>query len=275
VHTFRCPTCIAVLPEPRRRRCHTCGHRMRRRGPFVLRSDARLDASLLPIDRWMLARLHATTTGRAAPVPWYGKFATTPMAEPVVHPAPAPVVAPMLAPAARTESPIETGDDHEIMAPVVGALALDMYVSPVRHDEREDECEDEHDAHDAHEGEDAVETVAEPALDVHDAAIAGTAVDALAPAIDLPVADAPFTRTPVIREEVDPDVRALLDELYEQARSELTGEPPVFAPSTPTPEPAPEPNRAGTPPAAPPVPPAAPATETRRPDGPRGGWCPA
>src|SRR3954451_17587411 len=53
---FRCPTCIAVLAEPRARRCETCGQNLRRREPFVLGDATRVSSLQLPIDRWMAER---------------------------------------------------------------------------------------------------------------------------------------------------------------------------------------------------------------------------
>lgn len=58
--TFRCRTCLAVFADPHRGRCECCRRRTPRQGPIVLRSDARLDATLLPIDRLLQARLEQT-----------------------------------------------------------------------------------------------------------------------------------------------------------------------------------------------------------------------
>jgi hypothetical protein len=130
--------------------------------------------------------------------------------------------------------------------------------------------------------------------------------EVLAPPPPLLLAPAPPVSPPQpIHEELDPDVRALVDELYEQARAELSGEdvgffapvaeppvaepideppvnellideivaePPATAPApAPRAEPDPEP-RVAEPPGAP----AAPnASSVERPGRARGGWVPA
>jgi hypothetical protein len=95
---YRCPTCIAVLVEPRSRRCETCGQNLRRRHPFVLGESERLSARPLPIDRWMADR---TGTGRPRTVaaPIVVRHA------PKETPAPAPVAVTVAAPAPRPPAP--------------------------------------------------------------------------------------------------------------------------------------------------------------------------
>jgi len=63
---FRCPICVAVLADPRARRCPTCGHNLRRRPPIVLGEGRRIAARRLPSDRW---REVPAETGAAPPVP--------------------------------------------------------------------------------------------------------------------------------------------------------------------------------------------------------------
>ena len=85
METFRCPTCISVLPDPRTRRCPMCGEGLRRRHPRVLGEDRRLAASVLPVDRFLLDRLHAEPGRLRGAAPVAGR------ATPIV--APRPVVA--------------------------------------------------------------------------------------------------------------------------------------------------------------------------------------
>ena len=69
METFRCPTCIGVLPG---RPCPAL-RRMRPEHapspPRVLGEENRLASSRLPIDRWMLDRLHAHGTSRSGAAP--------------------------------------------------------------------------------------------------------------------------------------------------------------------------------------------------------------
>jgi hypothetical protein len=163
--TFRCPTCVTVLPDPYARRCFACGQARSRRPPQVLGEEHRIGANLLPIDRWMLDRLRPERRRRRfgrkrhlPPVAWHGRFATSaPTAARDTSGAVSPAYDPM------------TPDDDTPQPPAtVGALALDVFVQP-------------------------------------------------APA---PGAGA---RSVVAHEELDPEVRAWVDELYEQARAELSG----------------------------------------------------
>jgi hypothetical protein len=75
VETFRCPTCIGILPDVHARRCTECGQSMRRRRPRILGEETRIGAAYLPIDRWMLERLHGRHR-RIPPVAWQGRFTT-------------------------------------------------------------------------------------------------------------------------------------------------------------------------------------------------------
>ena len=100
METFRCPTCIGVLPDARANRCPNCGQNIRRRPPKVLGEDTRIGATNLPIDRWMLDRLHNDGRGRHAlpPVAWHGKFTTSPLAEPDFSATPVPTATPLAPP---------------------------------------------------------------------------------------------------------------------------------------------------------------------------------
>jgi hypothetical protein len=86
---FRCPTCIAVLAEPRARRCDTCGQNLRRRHPLVLGDADKLNAHRLPIDRFMAkqAKLHLPPALRSVP-PVPAVAPTTTAAPPPAPPAP-------------------------------------------------------------------------------------------------------------------------------------------------------------------------------------------
>jgi len=175
LETFRCPTCVGVLPDAHVSRCRTCGQGLRRRHPRVLGEERRLATKQLPIDRFMLARLHAEPsrprhTRRLVPIAWHGRFAPSPRsAKPdLVLP---PVTEP---PAPATIAPTTPAD----------AEALAVAVPGTGHFEPE-----------------TVEPVEPP----------------------VPVTPAVTPRPVVAHEELDPEVRALVDELFEQARAELAG----------------------------------------------------
>jgi len=222
VETFRCPVCIGVLEDACAHRCAACGQNMRRRRPRVLGEETRVGARNLPIDRWMLERLHGSTHGRRRsslpPVAWHGKFTTSPLAEPDFSATPSPVATPLAPPSIATQSAVmEPEHDIDIQTPAtVGALALDVYTRPVTPDEELD---------------DAPAIVSVPELDETTVAVD---VEAAIPVYEVPVVTepaAPPLPMAVPHEELDPDVRALVDELYQQARAELSGNDlALFAP---------------------------------------------
>jgi hypothetical protein len=233
VETFRCPTCIAVLSEPRAPRCPSCGQNIRRRRPVVLGDDHRKGA-YLPVDRWMLARLHAEGSRarqHIAPVAWHGKFETSPLAEPAFAAMPSPVATPLAPPtitapeppAPRLETdvpPIET-EAPEAPGATVGALTLDAYTRAASH--ITDESADDATAAAAVAMPEAMGT---PEVDdgPHIAATAEPAPPMAYTPEPLPaVPTLPAMPRPVPHEELDPEVRALVDDLYEQARQELSG----------------------------------------------------
>ena len=115
METFRCPTCIVILTDAGVARCPACGQRLRRRQPRVLGEERRLEAKQLPVDRWMLERLHGgqPRTGRPrpiAPLAWHGRFSATPPAE--------------LEPVAVTTAVIVA---HDALDPEVRTLVDDLY----------------------------------------------------------------------------------------------------------------------------------------------------
>ena len=119
--TFRCPTCVTLLPDPYAKRCFACGQALYRRPPQVLGEEHRIGANLLPIDRWMLDRLQPerrrSLFGRnrdLPPVAWHGRFAPS-------------ARTPELEPACGAD----TLDDDSPQPPAtVGALELDVFVQP-------------------------------------------------------------------------------------------------------------------------------------------------
>jgi hypothetical protein len=78
---FRCPTCIGVLADPTSRRCHMCGQRLRRRRQRVLGEERRPGARLLPVERALHERLHGTSKpgGRRQyqPPPWAERYTSS------------------------------------------------------------------------------------------------------------------------------------------------------------------------------------------------------
>jgi hypothetical protein len=78
VETFRCPTCIAVIPDTSVRNCPLCGHRLRSGRHLVLGEDTRIGAHTLPLDEWMLTRIETSGTlshgVEVKPVAWHGRF---------------------------------------------------------------------------------------------------------------------------------------------------------------------------------------------------------
>jgi len=222
VETFRCPTCIGVLTEPRAPRCPSCGQNIRRRRPVVLGDDHRKGA-YLPVDRWMLARLRAEgprARRHIAPVAWHGKFETSPLAEPAFAAMPSPVATPLVpptvtepeppAPRVEADPPLIETAAPEVPAATVGALTLDAYTRALPHTSDDD-----------------------PPAAPEVSATEGGPNDLVPPAPASPIAYAPeplpavptlpAMPRPVPHEELDPEVRALVDDLYEQAREELSG----------------------------------------------------
>ncbi len=244
LETFRCPTCIAILPDAHVRRCNSCGQALRRRQPRVLGDEHRIGARILPIDRWMLDRLQGEPRRRRAAtpdrVPWHGRFAPSPRsAEPdlVMPPAAVPPMG-----AARVAEPPTAA------APAVDAMFVDA--PPVARNLPANPPDADTPAFGAAVVETTMPGVEEtPAaitardLDLFVAptppapapavpagqqvpeAIAPPALPVVAPPPTAPIAAAPFpTPRPIVtHEELDPEVRALVDELYEQARAELSG----------------------------------------------------
>jgi hypothetical protein len=194
---------------------------MRRRRPRVLGEETRVGAENLPIDRWMLERLHGSTHGRRRsnlpPVAWHGKFTTTPLAEPDFSATPSPIATPLAPPTvavstgATTTRPDEPEVDIETPA-TVGALALDVYTRPVAPTE---------------DIADAPVIAPVPELDELPEVIEAEVI----PTYEVPVVPQPTESTTphaVPHEELDPDVRALVDDLYQQARAELSGNDLAF-----------------------------------------------
>jgi hypothetical protein len=99
LETFRCPTCLGMLVDPTPRRCPCCRQNVRRRRPKVLGEETRIGSTLLPIDRWMLARLNTKRSHTAPDI--------------AAPPSPLP-------------------EPTEVVPATVGALALDVYTRPVR-----------------------------------------------------------------------------------------------------------------------------------------------
>ena len=192
---FRCPTCIGLLPDAPIRRCPACGQSLRRRRPLVLGEDTRHGRSLV-VDRWMLDRLDAGIAARGRglpPVAWHGRFATSSLAEP--EPEHMPAAAPIAAVYAFESTVIEVDDpiDSRPFDPYTDAAATITGTDPAVLPELPPAPEPEPEP--------------EPA--------------SLAP----PPPVAPYAPWPEpVQERLDADVRALIDELYEHARAELSGE---------------------------------------------------
>jgi hypothetical protein len=277
LETFRCPTCIGVLPDAYARRCGTCGqglHRRRSRAPKVLGDDRRLAGKQLPVDRWMLERLygeHRRKRTQMPPVAWHGRFVPSPAsAEPDVQrppvmepPQPFPIEPSLrhlgdeidaladLAPADVTETLAvdailveEAMLVEEVTPATVDALHLDMFVAP---------------AVTGGPPEAPAALVEEPEPPVREAdAVAPMTLEPMTPE---PVTPEPATARPIqTHESLDPEVRALVDELYEQARAEMSGFDVSFEEPAPAPAPAPEPELRQPEPPAPPAPPAPPTS---------------
>jgi hypothetical protein len=216
--TFRCPTCITLLPDPYARKCSTCGQALYRKPPRVLGEENRIGSNLLPIDRWMLDRLQPerkrrlfSRTRNTPPVAWHGRFATsarTPELEPAMA---SEVIAPAaVEPELPTYSVATTPDydDTPQQPATVGALALDMFVQPMH----------------------APEPIIEPPVVDDEPADETQVLDD--PAFYAAPAPAAPARDVVSHEELEPEVRALVDDLYQQARAELSGSDSIGVPAT-------------------------------------------
>lgn len=250
---------------------------MRRRRPLVLGEETRLGAHNLPVDRWMLERLHGSPNARRRsalpPVAWHGKFTTTPLAEPDFSATPSPIATPLAPPTVATSTLRPDDADIEIETPAtVGALALDVYTRPIA--PAAEEIDDAPIIAPARE----IEAEVDEAAPVVEADVIPTYQ---VPVVTEPEAPAPATPRPVAHEELDPDVRALVDDLYQQARAELSGNDlAFFAPITDYVEPVHETEAepttapiANEP--APPTPPAPPGPPEASANSARSGWVPA
>jgi hypothetical protein len=182
----------------------------------VLGEEHRIGANLLPIDRWMLDRMRPerkrglfSRRRNTPPVAWHGRFATsarTPELEPAM-------ASEAVAPEASVEPELPTYsvpttpdyDDTPQQPATVGALALDMFVQPMRT---------------ADPGVEPPVVDAEPAADEPQPV---DAADESAFYAAAPAEPAALARTVVLHEELEPEVRALVDDLHQQARAELLG----------------------------------------------------
>jgi hypothetical protein len=197
VETFRCPTCLGVLHDAEVQRCAACGQNLRRKKPKILGDEHRIGAVTLPIDRWMLARVNESDAMLVAPRAEQGALPTAPMAAPAVAPPPEPAPPPP-----DPAPPVET--ELEMTAVVVESVDA----VPLTDERLEIPGEDEG----------LLEpTVGALTLDQYTGG-AKAPVEAVPEPEPEPEPAAAAPRT-----ELDPDVRALVDELYEQARAELSG----------------------------------------------------
>jgi hypothetical protein len=210
----------------------------------VLGEEHRIGNKLLPIDRYMLDRIQPERRRRsllrsrqANTVAWDGKFATgarTPELEPTYAAEPAPAAPrveealPMYQaePVMNDFADYTDFDDTPQQPATVGALALDVFVQPISAPESilvEPEP-----------------VVAEPVEDSPIMAEPPTIVEqpdepmAYTPPVYAPAEVAPPmpqarpTRDVVSHEELEPEVRAIVDELYQKARAELAGNDTAF-----------------------------------------------
>jgi hypothetical protein len=123
---FRCPTCIAVLIEPRARRCETCGQNLRRRQPLVLGDAARVSSRHLPIDR-VLADSAARQLAPSWHDPGTSKVAPRVTSAPVLTPMPVPE--PVLAPAAVAPAPVV--EPEPLIVPLIARMHTATSAAPV------------------------------------------------------------------------------------------------------------------------------------------------
>ena len=258
METFRCPTCIGVLPDAHVRRCAACGQALRRRHPRVLGDEHRIGARSLPIDRWMLDRLQGEPRRRrtrsAPEVPWHGRFVPSPrsaepdlvlppvveppaatavpVAEPPVAPMPAAAVEATLIDTPVVDTPIvdapfvDSGVEAEAVTPAaITARDLDLFVAPTPAPVVEPPAPTVEPPTPAAVAPVVVPPRAEPVAPAPLATppIAQPVAQPIAAPVTPPAPPFPTPRPIVADEELDPEVRALVDELYEQARAELSG----------------------------------------------------
>jgi hypothetical protein len=207
-----------MLTDTSARRCSACGKRVRANKLRVLGDETRVTATVLPVDRWMIDRLHGTNG--MPPVAWEGRYATptTPNTmvasavaatlTPAAPPAPAPVDTPATPPVSPT-APSDLGSPVEpTKAPV----------APTGDHEKQPDPAPDASAAEAPAAEQAPAFVDALALDQYTQPNAS-------------VAESPQWRSkqtvgdgvswPARREQLDPEVRALVEELYNQARAEM------------------------------------------------------
>jgi hypothetical protein len=239
VATYRCPVCISMLGDPQARRCGACGKRLRARKLRVLGDETRVTATELPVDRWMIGRLHGAK-GMPA-VAWEGRFtpgtvqppaAGTAAAAiaPAIPDAPAPAQAPAPASASASMAPAAPTDLGSPVAPTAAPVApaggreqgsvVDAPEAPAPAPEL------------APAPAPAAEREPEPAPKVVDALALDQYTQPIAPTTESPTWRSKQTvgdgaAWPARREQLDPEVRALVEELYEQARAEMATEAPA------------------------------------------------
>lgn len=219
---FRCPTCIGVLADPTSRRCHMCGQRLRRRRPRVLGEEHRPGARLLPVERALHERLHGTSKpgGRRQyePPPWaerYTASASVAAARMLADKAPTGSgsgVATLTAPPelrfdayAAPVAPSTPVEDPPTLD--MGALDIQAYLSSFEP------------AHDLI--ADPVEVEAAPEQFTAGREVVRDAAGTLEVSTGAPVqheAQYELDTAPL-----DPEVQALVDDLYRKARAEIVG----------------------------------------------------
>ncbi len=220
---FRCPTCITVLPDPSARRCQICRQRIRRSGPRILGEEYRIGVKLLPIDRALNERLRTrqfTHHQRPTPHgdPWDNRF--------------------------TTDRPFAPGPQVSVTT----ALSFDL--PPAFEPERTFELPSATSLEDAIASATIAPPVTEARWEMPEPIEPDVEIDLTAPELTEEfethvVAAAASVYEPLRVEPgpLDPDVQALVDDLYRRARSEIVGtidtepqeEEPVL---TPDPQPA-------------------------------------
>lgn len=216
---FRCPTCIGVLADPTAQRCPSCGQRLRNRRPRVLGEEHRPGAKMLPIDRALHDRLHGVPAkGRRArhlaPPPWLEHYnASATNAVTVAMARESALVggggaATMVAPATYEAVPIEPFAAAMPAAPMVEEpppLDITAYLArfePV--------------------------PAADDEIDLGEPTVAGAGATTLEPPAwsELSFEPAIVADEPSYAIEsgpLDPEVQALVDDLYRKARAEIAG----------------------------------------------------